>query len=86
MRRIVKRVIDGDTFEVARKIGYTRRVRLANVNAPEKYQSGGLEATNRLRSMISGRVVSIVPKARDKYGRVVADVRVNRRSVNKRLG
>ena len=38
MKRTVKKIIDGDTFVVSRKIGNTNVVRLANVNAPEKYQ------------------------------------------------
>ncbi len=84
MRRTVRRIIDGDTFEVARKIGSTRFVRLANYDAPEKHQSGGRKATNRLRGMIGGKTVSIVPRGKS-YGRVVADVRLNRRSINKRL-
>lgn len=84
MRRTVKRVIDGDTFVVNRKIGNSNIVRLAGVNAPEKHQFGGRRATNKLRGLIGGKPVTIVPKARS-YGRVVADVRVNRRSVNRKL-
>ena len=62
MKRTVKKVIDGDTFVVNRKIGNTNFVRLAGVNAPEKYQFGGREATNRLRGLIGGETVSIIPK------------------------
>ncbi len=83
MRRKVKRVVDGDTFEVHTKIGNSNFVRLAGVNAPEKHQPGGTQATNRLRNQIGGKTVSIVPKGRS-YGRVVADVRLNRRKINKR--
>ena len=84
MRRKVKRVIDGDTFVTCRRIGNTNRVRLANVNAPAKKQFGGRKATNRLKGMVGGKTVTITPRGRS-YGRVVADVRVNRRSVNKRM-
>lgn len=84
IRRKVKQVIDGDTFIVSRKIGNTNRVRLAGVNAPEKYQFGGKKATNRLKSLIDGKTVTIVPVGRS-YNRLVADVRKNRKSVNKRL-
>lgn len=76
IRRKVRRVIDGDTFEVYRKVGNTRRIRLAGVNAPELYQFGGLKAKARLKKLIEGRTVTIVPKARS-YGRLVANV--NRR-------
>jgi len=84
MRRTVKRVIDGDTFEVARKIGGTNRVRLANVNAPERNTKAGKKDTNRLRGLIGGKTVSVTPVGRS-YGRVVAKVSHNRKSVNKRM-
>ena len=84
IRRKVKQVIDGDTFIVSRKIGGTNRIRLAGVNAPEKYQFGGTVATNKLKGLIGGKTVTIVPVGRS-YGRLVADVRTNRKSVNRRL-
>lgn len=84
IRRKVKQVIDGDTFVVSRKIGDTNRIRLAGVNAPEKYQFGGRKAANRLRGLIGGKTVTIVPVGRS-YNRVVANVRSNRKSVNKKL-
>ena len=84
MKRTVTRVIDGDTFEVNRRIGNSNRVRLAGVNAPEPYQFGAQQATNRLRQLIAGETVTIIPRGIS-YNRIVADVRVNRISVNKRL-
>ena len=84
MRRTVKKIIDGDTFVVNRKIGNTNRIRLARVNAPEKYQYGGKKATNRLRGLIGGKTVTIIPVGRS-YGRIVAQVRHRRRSINRRL-
>ena len=54
MRRTVKKIIDGDTFVVNRKIGDTNKVRLTNVDAPERYQFGGRKATNTLRGLIGG--------------------------------
>ena len=55
MRRKVKRVIEGDTFEIYQKINGSNFVRLANVDAPEKYQFGGRESTNVLRGLIGGK-------------------------------
>ena len=80
IRRTVKRVLDGDTFQTYRKIGGSNYVRLAGVNAPEKYQFGGREATNRLKRQIQGKTVTLQPVGRS-YGRVVAKVRRNRRLV-----
>jgi endonuclease YncB( thermonuclease family) len=84
MRRKVTKVIDGDTFKVSRRVNGSQYVRLAGVNAAEKYQYGGRHATNRLKGMIGGKQVSIIPVGKS-YGRTVANVRVNRKSVNKRL-
>ena len=84
IRRKVKQIIDGDTFIVSRKIGNTNVIRLAGINAPEKYQFGGRKATNRLKCLIGGKTVTIVPVGRS-YNRLVANVRNKRRSVNKKL-
>lgn len=84
MRRTVKRIIDGDTFEVNRRIGNTNRIRLAGVNAPKKSTPRGMRAMRRLRGLIGGKTVTIVPVGRS-YGRIVGKVRNRRRSVNKRL-
>ena len=75
--RKVKRVIDGDTFEVYRKVGNTRFIRLAGVNAPELYQKGGREAANSLKRLIEGKTITLVSKGRS-YSRLVADVRYRR--------
>lgn len=82
MRRKVTRVIDGDTFEVKTKIGDTNRVRIAGYNAPEINEHGGKKAAKKLKYLIEGENVSLVPKARS-YGHVVADVRISRRKVSK---
>ena len=84
IRRKVKQIINGDTFIVNRKIGKTNVVRLAGIHAPEKHQFGSKKATNRLRGLIGGKTVTIVPVGTS-YNRVVANVRSNRKSINKRL-
>ena len=75
----VTRVIDGDTFMTGSR---KNPIRLANVNAPEKGTIGAATATKALRNLVLGETVSIETVARDKYGRSVADVRANNRSVN----
>ncbi len=78
----VTRVIDGDTFQTASR---TRSVRLANVDAPEKGTRGGAAATKALRNLIGGQKVEVQTVARDDYGRAIANVKVNGRSVNKAM-
>jgi endonuclease YncB( thermonuclease family) len=81
MRRTVKRVIDGDTFEVKTKIGTFEKVRIANYNAPELNQKGGTKAKNDLKKLIEGKEVTLVTKGTS-YDRVVADVRIKRKKVS----
>ena len=78
----VTKVIDGDTFETASR---KNPVRLANVDAPEKGQSGAGKATEALRQLIQGEDVTIDTVARDRYGRSVANVKIGRKSVNKAM-
>lgn len=78
IRRKVKKVVDGDTFQTYTKVGGSNFVRIAGKNAPEKHQFGGREATARLKRQIQGKTVTLQPVGRS-YGRVVAKVRSNRR-------
>ena len=78
-KETVKRVIDGDTFTTASR---KNPVRLANVNAPEKGTRGGTKATQQLKTLIKGQKVEVDTVARDVYGRSVAKVKVNGKSVN----
>lgn len=81
-KETVKRVIDGDTFQTsARK----HSVRLANVDAPEKGKRGSVKAAQTLKSLIQGKKVEVSTIARDKYGRAVARVTVDGKSVNKAM-
>lgn len=78
----VTKVIDGDTFETARR---QNPVRLANVDAPEKGKAGAAKAATALRDLIQGNEVVIDTVARDKYGRSVANVKADGKSVNRAM-
>lgn len=78
----VSRVIDGDTFETRSR---KHSVRLANVDSPEIGHRGGAAAKKALRALIGGKGVMIDTKARDKYGRSIANVKIGRQSVNRAM-
>ena len=81
-KETVTRVFDGDTFQTKlRKCS----VRLANVDAPEKGTKAGTRATGALRKMIGGKKVEVDTVARDVYGRSVANVKVDGKSVNRAM-
>jgi endonuclease YncB( thermonuclease family) len=79
IKRKIKRVIDGDTFQTYRKIQGTNRIRLANVNAPEKGQKGYSVAKQRLNKY-KNKTVTITPKGRS-YGRLVAETRYKKKMI-----
>ena len=81
-KEMVTKVIDGDTFMTGSR---KNAVRLSNVDTPEKGQSGYSNAKTELTKLIQGKEVSIDTKARDKYGRSVANVKIGTRSVNKAM-
>ena len=69
----VVRVLDGDTVEVLQD-KKTVRIRLINIDAPEKKQPFGRWSTNQLKSLIAGRIVSVSYSQTDRYGRVLGRV------------
>lgn len=80
----VVRVVDGDTAVVVFH-GTNRTLRLYCIDAPEKQQPGGPEATAALRTALGNGAVSIRVLRLDRYGRSVARVRINRRDVSLEL-
>lgn len=78
----VTRIIDGDTLMTGPR---KTPVRLANVNAPERGSRRAAAATQALRDLVLGQMVSVETVGRDKYGRSMANVKVDNRSVNEAM-
>lgn len=74
-------VMDGDTVMVLRD-GQKLKVRLANIDAPEKDQVFGKQSRESLLAMVNKKQVQIDSQAVDQYGRIVALVSVDGRNVN----
>ena len=68
----IDRVVDGDTL-IAGGISY----RIASIDAPEKDQPFGEEATAFLRGLVSDTQVTIIDRGKDRYGRLIADASIN---------
>jgi endonuclease YncB( thermonuclease family) len=54
---IANNVIDGDTFDMTASNGTQYRIRLADVDAPERYEEGYAESGEYLRGLVSGESV-----------------------------
>ena len=75
-------VIDGDTVMVTRKGGPPVKVRLAEIDAPEKLQPGGVDSKKSLAELILRKPVTVNSRAVDTYGRLVAQLEVDGMNVN----
>lgn len=77
------RVVDGDTV-VVRRFGllgfYEESIRLAGIDAPERNQPGGTEATEALRNFLNRSiprgVVYLTTRGYDRYGRTIGDIAI----------
>ena len=74
-------VVDGDTIDVLAG-GRSVRVRLAEIDAPERRQAFGAKARQALADLTFRRVVAVVDEGRDRYGRMIGTVSVGGRNVN----
>lgn len=69
----VIRVLDGDTIEVLQD-NKSVRVRLANIDAPEKKQAFGRWSTNQLKGLVVAQPVTVTYTQTDRYGRIIGHV------------
>lgn len=74
-------ILDGDTIDILvdRQVV---RVRLAQIDAPEKHQPYGSRAKQALASLSFRQPVTVIEAGRDRYGRVLGTVHVAGVNVN----
>lgn len=78
-------VIDGDSIVVLTPENKEVKVRLEHIDAPERNQKFGREATHYLFDKIYGRDVDIVTKGTDRYSRTIASIYWLGENLNKAL-
>ncbi|EIL0174621.1 thermonuclease family protein [Salmonella enterica] len=69
----VIRVLDGDTIEVLHDKTPVR-IRLANIDAPEKKQAFGRWSANQLKGLVAALPVTVTYTQTDRYGRIIGRV------------
>jgi endonuclease YncB( thermonuclease family) len=74
-------VLDGDTVLIKRANGLVK-IRLAEIDAPEKAQTFGETSRRSLSDMVLNKQVKVVSQTIDQYGRMVAHLSVNGQDVN----
>ncbi|MEO6699794.1 MAG: thermonuclease family protein [Paraperlucidibaca sp.] len=78
-------VADGDTVTILSADKQKQRIRLAEIDTPERGQPWGANAKRALSSMVYGQQVSLIVHDIDRYGRVVATIFVDGRDINAEL-
>lgn len=67
-------VLDGDTIDVLEN-GKSLRIRLANIDAPEKSQPFGQASKKSLSDLCYGKDATYTPGTIDRYGRTIAVIK-----------
>ncbi|SFB97763.1 Endonuclease YncB, thermonuclease family [Algibacter lectus] len=70
----VTAITDGDTFKLLTKDSILIRVRLANVDCPERKQPFSTKAKQFVSEAIFGDTINIDVLKKDRYGRFIANV------------
>ncbi|EFL4295920.1 thermonuclease family protein [Escherichia coli] len=65
----VIRVLDGNTLEIL-QARHPVRIRLVNIDAPEKKQPFGRWSMNQLKSLVANTPVTVTYTQTDRYGRI----------------
>lgn len=76
-------VHDGDTVRVVDTDGRKRKIRLANIDAPELEQSYGKVSRDALRQAILDKTVQVEVYTTDRYQREVAVLTADNRDINR---
>jgi endonuclease YncB( thermonuclease family) len=82
--QLVVHVYDGDTYRIIRD-GKLQVIRLANVDAPELNQYYGTTVRHAVSNLVLGKVVEIYPAKKDLYGRTIARMIVDVKSLDSLL-
>ncbi|QZA82263.1 thermonuclease family protein [Deefgea piscis] len=70
-------VSDGDTATLLTTANKSVKIRLAQIDAPEKAQAFGAKSKQSLSDLIYGKAVSVEVETKDRYGRTVGKIIVN---------
>jgi micrococcal nuclease len=80
------RVIDGDTLDVIIDVGFRfttrQRLRLLELDTPERGEPLWREATEQLRALVTNQPLTVTTVKQDSFGRWLAHVEVNGQDVS----
>ena len=78
-------VSDGDTFTCLTNDKQQLKIRMNQIDAPEKNQDFGQASKNALSGMIFGKIIGLKTNGTDKYGRTIAEAFYDGKNINKAM-
>ncbi|RZV13671.1 thermonuclease family protein [Aliarcobacter butzleri] len=78
----VVKVSDGDTITVLTSDKTQYKIRLNDIDAPEKKQAFGNKSKDNLAKYIAGKTVKVEYKTKDKYKRILGTIYYNNIDIN----
>ena len=81
----VIKVADGDTITIVTEDGQKVRVRLEGIDAPEKGQDFGNKSKQFLNDLCYNKIVKVIDKGQDKYGRMLGVVYLDDLNLNEEM-
>jgi endonuclease YncB( thermonuclease family) len=81
--RVVK-IADGDTLTIV-IAGQQEKIRLSDIDTPERRQPFGTRAKQALSELTFGKTITVSTTTRDRYGRVIGQITADGVDVNAEL-
>ena len=78
-------ITDGDTVKVLRDGRDQVKIRIAEIDTPERRQPWGTRAKQAMAALVHGQRVEVEPVTIDRYGRTIARLRVDGLDVGREL-
>ncbi len=79
------RILDGDTFEILLNGNATYKIRLTDIDAPEKKQDFGFVAKQQLATYIFGKDVKVIYDKLDRNKRILGHVYYQNEYINLKM-
>lgn len=79
------RILDGDTFEILVNGNVTYKIRMADIDAPEKGQDFGMVSKQALASLLMHKPLTLVYDALDRNQRIIGHVYIQNEHINLKM-
>ncbi|MDC0069596.1 thermonuclease family protein [Gammaproteobacteria bacterium] len=78
----VLKVVDGDTITIITDAQQTQKIRLSEIDTPERDQPWGRQASRALSKKVANKLIVAKVSGVDRYDRIIAEIFVGERNIN----